>query len=513
MSLILAGLGGLIPGVIIGWFVVKNRAASAAEKAEKEHQNKLAELETEQAERLDALRDEIKSAQHAEEDALKAQIAEVKERAQALGEEEKSLKKARQKLNSEMSRVQSQTDSMTAKEEQLQRSIQSMEARETELETALERVAGLTRDEALNQLEEELRGRAHERAAAGLRQIQQQAQEEIREASAALLAKAVFRYGGEVIQEITTTAVHLPSDDLKGRIIGREGRNIQSFEEATGVDVIIDDTPGIITLSSFSPLRRLVAHETMLRLLRDGRIHPTRIEESVAKVRKAVDRSLRQKGEEAAAEIGVQGLDGAILDLLGKLSIHQVNGQNQLHKALSSARLAERLAAELGLNPKPCRRAALLSLIGCAADHQMEGSTGEVTVALARRYGEAKAVIAALEDLCRDSGPKTTAGIVVQLAAKLASSRPGVQSQQLAESIERLEALEQMALEEEGVRQAHVLQAGTEIRVLVDPAEVSEGKLMALAQRLVRRIEDRADRLGEVQVHVVRETRVTETAM
>ncbi len=513
MSPIVTGLLGLIPGLILGWLFVKKRSQAEAEKTAQEHQQNIEQLEADQAERLEALREEIKSEQDTEEEALKGQIAEVKERASALAEEEKSLKAARQKLNSELGRVQSQTESMTRKEDQLQRQIESMEAREGELETALERVAGLTRDEALKQLEEELRDRAHERAAAELRRIQQQGQEELREASAALLAKAVFRYGGEVIQEITTTAVHLPSDDLKGRIIGREGRNIQSFEEATGVDVIIDDTPGIITLSSFSPLRRLIAHEAMTRLLRDGRIHPTRIEESVAKVRKAVDRSLRQKGEEAAAEVGVQGLDGAVLDLLGKLSIHQVNGQNQLHMALSAARLAERLAAELDLNPKPCRRAALLSLIGCAADHQMEGSTADITVALARRHGESKKVLAALEDLTTESGPRSTTGIVVQLATKLAASRPGVQSEQLAESIERLEALEQMALEEEGVRQAHVLQAGTEIRVLVDPAEVSEGKLMALAQRLVRKIEDRADRLGEVQVHVVRETRVTETAM
>ena len=249
------------------------------------------------------------------------------------------------------------------------------------------------------------------------------------------------------------------------------------------------------------------------RLIEDGRIHPSRIEESVKKAGSNLDKVCRQRGEDAAAELGVHGVNPALLLLLGKLQFHQVLGQDQLMLAINVAHLSELIAESLGQSPKVVRRAGLLSLVGRAADHHFEGSVAKVTADLAAKHGESKLVVAALQDLASDGDPATVAGMIVSSALKLAENRPGARQEQLGKAVERLTHLENLAASEEGVRSAHAVQAGREIRVLVDPDRVAEGRLLALAQRLARRIEEQSDTMGEVRVHVVRETRISETAM
>jgi ribonuclease Y len=507
------GAAALIAGVVGGMMMSAKRSAAHLKEASAEDAKRRAAAEREHEEALDALREEVNQDQAAAEQDLKQRIAEVRVQRDDLTGQETELKAVRNTLETEREKAVARQAQVEARSNNLEAERGRLEEQQTGLQDALERVAGLTQEEAREQLEQQLQLAAEERVSATIRRMQQVALEDARGESRKVLAKAVYRFGGEVIGELTTTPVNLPSDEVKGRIIGREGRNIQAFEQATGVDVIIDDTPELITLSCFNPVRREVARVALERLIADGRIHPTRIEGAVAKAQSGIEKVLRQTGDDAAANLGIHGINPALLALIGRLKLHQVGAQNQLTLALAMAKLAELIANELGVNPKPCRRAALLALIGRAADHQLEGSAAQVSADLARKHGESKAVIAALDDLARDGDPQTTIGVVLASAMRLAESRPGAQDEALASAIERLTEVETMVAEEEGVRAVHVVQAGSEVRVLVDPGEVAESRMLAMAQRLARRIEDRADAIGEVRVHVIRETRVTETAM
>ncbi|MEE2836115.1 MAG: ribonuclease Y [Myxococcota bacterium] len=508
MEMVVA-IGALMLGIGLGLFVASRRAKTQLDGA----QRRLERLKADQEQRLEQLKEELTSEQQASEDELKQSIQEARAERAELQEQEKQLKSQRAKLDTDRQKLAQDERSLDKKEARLTTLQERLADQEGELNSALERVANLTQEEALARLEAQLMSDAEQRAAGEIRRLQQQVTDNLREESTKLLAKAVFRYGSETVAEITTTAVNLPSDESKGRIIGREGRNIQAFEQATGVDVIIDDTPELITLSCFNPVRREVARMALERLIEDGRIHPSRIEESVKKAGSNLDKVCRQRGEDAAAELGVHGVNPALLLLLGKLQFHQVLGQDQLMLAINVAHLSELIAESLGQSPKVVRRAGLLSLVGRAADHHFEGSVAKVTADLAAKHGESKLVVAALQDLASDGDPATVAGMIVSSALKLAENRPGARQEQLGKAVERLTHLENLAASEEGVRSAHAVQAGREIRVLVDPDRVAEGRLLALAQRLARRIEEQSDTMGEVRVHVVRETRISETAM
>ena len=508
MQMVIA-IGALALGIGLGLFVASRRAKVQLESAQK----RLEKIKAEQANKLEQLREELTAEQQASEDELKASIKEARAERAELQEQEKLLKEQRSKLDGDRQKLVSEEQSLAKKENRLSQLQERIADQESELNSALERVANLTQEEAVARLEAQLLGDAEQRAAGEIRRLQQQVTENLREETTKVLAKAVFRYGSDTVAEITTTPVNLPSDESKGRIIGREGRNIQAFEQATGVDVIIDDTPELITLSCFNPVRREVARIALERLIEDGRIHPSRIEESVKKAASNLDKVSRQRGEDAAAELGVHGINPALLLLLGRLHLHQVMGQNQLALAVNVAHLSELIAGALGQSPKAVRRAGLLCLLGRSADHHHEGSIAKVALDLAAKHGESKLVLAALKDLASDKDPESVAGMIVSSALNLAESRPGARQEQLGKAIERLTHLESLASEEDGVRSAHAVQAGREIRVLVDPDRVAEGRLLALAQRLARRIEEQTDSMGEVRVHVVRETRISETAM
>jgi ribonuclease Y len=508
MEMVVAAVA-LALGIGLGLFVASRKAKVRLEGAQK----RLESLKAERDRQLDQLRDDLAAEQQAAEDELKQSIKEARAERAELQSQEKQLKDQKTKLDSDRNKLVSEEQSLGKKETRLTQLEARISDQEKELNAALERVANLTQEEAVARLESQLMSEAEQRAAGEIRRLQQQVADNLREETAKVLAKAVFRYGSETVAEITTTPVHLPNDESKGRIIGREGRNIQAFEQATGVDVIIDDTPELITLSCFNPVRREVARIALERLIDDGRIHPSRIEESVKKASANLDKTNRQRGEDAAAEVGVHGVNPSLLLLLGRLHLHQVMGQNQLSLAVNTAHLAELIAEALGQPPKTVRRAGLLALVGRAADHHHEGSSSRVTSDLAAKHGESKLVLAALQDVASDEDPKSVAGMIVSAALNLAESRPGARHEQLGKAVERLAYLEELASSEEGVRSAHAVQAGREIRVLVDPERVAEGRLLALAQRLARRIEEQADTMGEVRVHVVRETRISETAM
>ena len=507
MQMVIA-IGALALGIGLGLFVASRRAKSQLEGA----QSRLDKLKAEQDLKLAQLKQDLIAENQAAEDELKASIKEARVERADLQKQEASLREKRSKLDGDRQKLANDERSLTKREQRLSQLQERIADQENELNSALERVANLTQEEALGRLESQLLADAEQRAAGEIRRLEQQVADNLREETTKTLAKALFRYGSDTVAEITTTPVSLPSDDSKGRIIGREGRNIQAFEQATGVDVIIDDTPELITLSCFNPVRREVARIALERLIEDGRIHPSRIEESVKKASSSLDKVNRQRGEDAAAELGVHGVNPALLLLLGRLHLHQVMGQNQLALAVNVAHLAELIASSLGQSPKVVRRAGLLCMIGRAADHHHEGSIAKVALDLAAKHGESKLVLAALKDLASDKDPESVAGMIVSSALNLAESRPGARKEKLGKAVERLAHLESLAAAEDGVRSAHAVQAGREIRVLVDPDRVAEGRLLALAQRLARRIEEQTDIMGEVRVHVVRETRISETA-
>jgi ribonuclease Y len=506
---VIAAVIALGLGLGLGQWIASRRQKTQVEAAERRTEKRQAE----HADQLEQLREELVADQQGAEDELKQNLADLRQERGELNTQEQELKASRVKLDSERERFTAEDRALASKEQQLEASLARMSGHEEELAAALERVANLTQDEALSQLREQLLGEAEQRAAGQVRKIQQRVQETLREETAKVLARAVFRYGSETVAEVTTTPVALPGDESKGRIIGREGRNIQAFEQATGVDVIIDDTPELITLSCFNPVRREVARIALERLIDDGRIHPSRIEEQVQKAQKNLDKALRVRGDDAAAELGLHGINPTLLELLGKLHLHQIMGQNQLHLAVTVARLAELIAQALEQPPKVARRAGLLCMIGRAADHHHEGSAAQISADLARKHGEAKPVVEALEDIAHKDDPKSVAGMMLGAAIQLAESRPGARHEQLGKAVERLVSLEALATEFDGVRSAHAVLAGSEIRVLVDPDQVGEGQLLALAQRLARRIQEDAEPMGEVRVHVVRETRIHETAL
>lgn len=389
--------------------------------------------------------------------------------------------------------------------------LQKIDARVEEARRELERVAGMSADEAREALRASIEGEARERAAKRLVEIEKTLQEESRERAAKLLSEAMQRHASAFVAETTVAVVELPSDEMKGRIIGREGRNIRALEAATGADIIIDDTPEAVVVSAFNPVRREIAKTSLSRLVADGRIHPARIEEIVGKVTDEMHASLVIAGEQAVNELGLTGVHPELVRLLGRLKHHVIGGQNVLLHALETAMLAGFLAGELGLAPTPARRAGLLHDIGKAVGHEAEGHHADVGADLAARYGERQDIVRAIRTH-HDPDPDTVVGTLVYIANVISKTRPGARRDQIDTFIKRATDLERTALAFEGVEKVYAVQAGREVRVLVDFSKVDDAKALVLSQDIARKIQDELTYPGEVRVTVVREARVTEVA-
>ena len=376
----------------------------------------------------------------------------------------------------------------------------------------LQKIASLTKEEAKHKLLSEMEKEITQEKAALIRNLDQKAKEEATKNAKEMLSYAIQKCAADHSQETTVSIVSLPSDDIKGRIIGREGRNIKALETLTGVDLIIDDTPEAVVLSGFDPLRREVAKIALEKLIDDGRIHPSKIEEMVEKAKEEVEQTIKEEGERAALETGVTGLHPDIIKLIGKLKYRTSYGQNVLNHSIEVSNLARIMAEELGLDAKRARRAGLLHDIGKALDHDMEGTHVQIGVDVLKKYKENPLVINAVEAHHGDVEPQTLEAVLVQAADAISASRPGARRETLEAYIKRLESLEKIADSFEGVEKSFAIQAGREIRIIVKPEKITDDQMTILARDVAKQIENEMDYPGQIKVNIIRETRAIDYA-
>ena len=376
----------------------------------------------------------------------------------------------------------------------------------------LERLAGIDAKAAKEQLLQEVEDEARRDAMLLVRDLEVKAREEADRRARRILATAVQRLASEVVTETTVSVVTLPSDDMKGRIIGREGRNIRALEAVTGVNLIVDDTPEAVSVASFDPVRREVARLTLERLVADGRIHPASIEEAYSKAQAEVEQSVRDAGEWALLEVGMSRMHPELVTLLGRLKYRTSYGQNVLNHLVESSHVASMLASELGIDPAPVKRSALLHDIGKAVTHEVEGSHALIGAEIARRFGEDAAIVHGIEAHHNEVEPRTILAIIVQAADAVSAARPGARREALESYVRRLERLESLALDFEGVERVFAMQAGREVRVVVDPGEIDDLAATDLSRRIAKKLEEDLQYPGQIQVTVIREFRATDYA-
>ena len=444
---------------------------------------------------------------------------ETRERKNEISQLEKRLLQKEDVLDRKTEGLEARVQEFGKKEKELAEIEQRFERRDAELQEMirgvkenLERVAGVTAEQAKAELVDMVTDEAKLEAGKKIRAIDEEFKEEAGQKAKKMISLAVQRYAADYVAERVVTAVPLPSDEMKGRIIGREGRNIRAFEAATGIDVIIDDTPEAVILSGFNPVRREVARIALSRLVQDGRIHPARIEETVDKVTKEVDEIIREAGEQALFDLGLHGLHPELVKLIGKLKYRTSYGQNIYTHSLEVAFLCGMIASELGLSAKIAKRAGLLHDIGKAVDHEIEGPHALIGADLCKKYGEPARVIHAVAAHHEDESPHDVLPILVQASDALSGARPGARREILANYLKRLEDLEKIAKSFPGVEKSYAIQAGREVRIIVDNHKVSDDVATMLARDIANKVESELSYPGQIRVTVIRETRAVEYA-
>ena len=437
---------------------------------------------------------------------------EVKERRAELTKQERRLQQKEETLDKKAENFERKEEEMAAKLNEVARAKEEAEAVRRQHIATLEKLSGLTQEQAkqhlLASVEEEVR---HE-TAMKIKEIEQQMKDEADEKAREVLSLAIQRCAADHAAEATVSVVALPNDEMKGRIIGREGRNIRTLETITGVDLIIDDTPEAITVSSFDPVRREVARLALEKLIIDGRIHPTRIEDMVEKAQKEVDRTIKEAGERACYETGVHNLNPELMKVLGRQKYRTSYGQNVLNHSMEVAHIAGLMAAELGVDVALAKRAGLLHDLGKSIDHEVEGSHVQLGADLARKYKENPVVVNAIEAHHGDVEPKTVIAVLVQAADAVSAARPGARRENVENYIRRLQKLEEITGSYPGVEKAFAIQAGREVRIMVKPEEVTEDNMILLARDIAKKIEAELEYPGQIKVNVIRETKAVEYA-
>ena len=506
---IVAALVGIAGGFFAGVSYRKNVAEKEIQSAEDE------------ARRI--INDAIKGAESKKREALVEAKEEIHKNRT---EYEREVKERRQEVQKQERRLQQKEESLDRKheniehkEEQLSRKLQDAETVRQEAERlkrsqmeVLERISSFTTEEAKAYLIKNLESEVTHEAALKIKEIDANLKEEAETRAREYISQAIQRCAADHVAEVTVSVVPLPNDEMKGRIIGREGRNIRALETLTGVDLIIDDTPEAITLSCFDPVRREVARISLEKLISDGRIHPARIEEMVEKAKREVEATIKAEGERALFEAGVHGLHPELVRLLGRLRYRTSYGQNVLRHSVEVSHLAGTLAAELGADVNQARRAGLLHDIGKAVDHEVEGSHVTIGVDLARKFKENSHIVHAIHSHHGDIDPQTVVACLVQASDAVSAARPGARRENLESYIKRLEKLEDLANTFVGVDKSYAIQAGREIRIMVKPDEISDDQMVLLSRDLAKKIEEDLDYPGQIKVHVVRETRHIEYA-
>ena len=469
------------------------------------------------------INDAIKNAESKKREALVEAKEEIHKNRSEYEREEKvrraDLQKQERRLQQKEENLDRKTDSLERKNESLAQKISAVEAQQAEIALIkksqlemLEKVSGYTVEEAKNYLINALKDEVTHEMAVKVKEIEAQYKEEADERAREIIVTAIQRCAADHASEVTVSVVPLPNDEMKGRIIGREGRNIRSIETLTGCDLIIDDTPEAITVSSFDPVRREVARIALEKLIADGRIHPARIEEMVAKAQKEVNATIKAEGERAVFETNIHGLNQELIKLLGRMRYRTSYGQNVLNHSIEVSHISGLIAAELGVDVATAKRAGLLHDIGKAIDHEVEGSHVTIGVEICKKYKESEAVIHAIEAHHGDVEPHTVVACIVQAADAISASRPGARRENIENYVKRLEKLEEISKSFPGIAGSYAIQAGREIRVMVKPEEVPEDKMVLLARDIAKKIEEELTYPGQIKVHVLRETKAVEYA-
>ena len=510
----------LVIGLAAGLFIGILACILYRNKKAKDDKEKIANAEEEA---LRIINDAIKSAESKKREATLEAKEEILRSRKEYEKEEKErradLQKQERRLQQKDENIDRKTDAIEKKEEALAQKHAALDKENEEIKIIkrsqtemLERISGFTADEAKKYLIEQVESEVTHETALKIKEIEARAKDEADQYAREIVASAIQRCAADHVAEITVSVVPLPNDEMKGRIIGREGRNIRTIETLTGVDLIIDDTPEAITVSCFEPVRREVARLALEKLIADGRIHPTHIEEMVAKARREVDAVIKSEGERAVLETGVRGLHPELVKLLGRLHYRTSYGQNVLQHSIEVAHLAGMMAAELGADVATAKRAGLLHDIGKAVDHELEGTHVALGVEFLRKYHEREDVIHAVQAHHNDVEPQTVVACLVQAADAISAARPGARRENIENYIKRLEKLEEITSSYPGVETSYAIQAGREVRVMVKPEQVSEDDMVILARELAKRIESELEYPGQIKVHVLRETKVIEYA-
>ena len=510
----------LVIGLAAGLFIGILACILYRNKKAKDDKAKIANAEEEA---LRIINDAIKSAESKKREATLEAKEEILRSRKEYEKEEKErradLQKQERRLQQKEENIDRKTDAIEKKEEALAQKHAALDKENEEIKIIkrsqtemLERISGFTADEAKKYLIEQVESEVTHETALKIKEIEARAKDEADQYAREIVASAIQRCAADHVAEITVSVVPLPNDEMKGRIIGREGRNIRTIETLTGVDLIIDDTPEAITVSCFEPVRREVARLALEKLIADGRIHPTHIEEMVAKARREVDAVIKSEGERAVLETGVRGLHPELVKLLGRLHYRTSYGQNVLQHSIEVAHLAGMMAAELGADVATAKRAGLLHDIGKAVDHELEGTHVALGVEFLRKYHEREDVIHAVQAHHNDVEPQTVVACLVQAADAISAARPGARRENIENYIKRLEKLEEITGSYPGVETSSAIQAGREVRVMVKPEQVSEDDMVILARELAKRIESELEYPGQIKVHVLRETKVIEYA-
>ena len=512
LCIVIAILAAAVAGAVafvLGFAYRKNKAEATIGSAEQEAKRIIGDaVKAAEAKKKEIVlegKDEIHRLRNESEKELADRRKEIQHQERRILQKEESLEKKRE--NAE--RKEEQIEQKNKKAEERLREAEQVKKSQFEM---LEKISSFSVEQAkeylLNNLESEL---VHEKAVK-VREFQQQTKEEADQSAREIIALAIQRCAADHVSEAAISVVPLPNDEMKGRIIGREGRNIRAIETLTGVDLIIDDTPEAITLSSFEPVRREVARIALEKLISDGRIHPTRIEETVEKARREVEATIKAEGERAVFETNVHGLHPELIKLLGRMRYRTSYGQNVLNHSIEVSHLAGLIAAEIGADVTQAKRAGLLHDLGKSIDHEVEGSHVQIGVELARKYRENEDIVHAIEAHHNDVEPRTIVACIVQAADAISAARPGARRENLENYIKRLEKLEEVTSSFPGVEKSFAIQAGREVRIMVAPDKVSEDQMVLLARDIAKKIEEELEYPGQIKVNMIRETKVIEYA-
>ncbi len=502
----------LISAVIftfVGVYIRKKIAESKMKSAENEAK-RIIELASKEAE--NRKKEEIYKAQEEIMASRKELDQEIRERRGEVQRQENRLIQKEENLENKINMLERREKELTAKVEANENKSKELEELKDKEMQELERISRLSQEEAKKWLLSEMEKQITVEKANLLKEIEQKTKETAEKSAKEIIGYAIQKCAADHTSETTVSIVSLPNDDMKGRIIGREGRNIKTLETLTGIDLIIDDTPEAVVISGFDPLRREIAKMALEKLINDGRIHPAKIEEMVEKSREELEQTIKEEGERAAMEAGVVGLHPDIIKLLGKLKYRTSYGQNVLNHSVEVSNLARIMAEELGLDPKVARRAGLLHDIGKALDHDMEGTHVEIGVDILKKYKENAVVINAVEAHHGDVEPLSIEAVLVQAADAISASRPGARRETLETYIKRLEQLEEIADSFEGVDKSFAIQAGREIRIIVKPEKITDSEMIIMARDVAKKVESEMDYPGQIKVNIIRETRVVDYA-